>query len=162
MIEQFVDPTSVMFGKLALAAFLGILIGTERAVVGKPAGTRTFALISLGSCLFILIALQVTTAYLGLVNFDPTRMAAAIVSGAGFLGVGLVVMRNESIHGVTTAAGLWVSAAVGTAVGFGLYSTAIFSTVATLVIFTAMWFVENSMKNWFGHMHKENIPPHTN
>lgn len=150
MPEQFADPTLILFGKLALATLLGTIIGTERAIVGKRAGTRTFALVALGACLFIVVSNFVNSAYLGFVNFDPLRVSAAIVTGVGFIGAGLIVIRSEELRGLTTAAGLWVAAAVGTAVGFGLYAIAVFTTVLVLMVFSVLWFVENTFKQRFG------------
>ena len=145
----FADPNMVVFLKLLVAAVLGMVIGTERAIVGKRAGTRTFALVALGSCLFVIISTNITSQYLGIVNFDPMRVTAAIVTGIGFIGAGLIVFREHVLRGLTTAAGLWVSAAVGVAVGYGMYSIAVFASVLTLVIFTLMWFFEHAMKRWF-------------
>ena len=158
MPDYFADPTFVLFGKLALAAFLGMLLGTERVIAGKEAGTRTFALVALGSCLMVVMSNTVTGSYLGFVNFDPLRVAAAIVSGIGFLGAGIIVFRTRDggSHGFTTAAAIWVAAAVGMAVGYGLYSISIFTTALTLFIFTAVWFLESWLKdfivkqNWIG------------
>jgi len=152
MPEQLADPNLVILGKLALAAFLGILIGTERAVVGKRAGTRTFGLVAMGACLFMVTSLAVNSTYLGLVNFDPMRVAAAIVTGIGFLGAGLIIFRENSLRGLTTAAGLWVAAGVGIAVGAGLYVIAVYATILTLIIFTVFWFVEDRLKKWFERM----------
>src|SRR5437868_5007793 len=113
-LPLFADPTIVQFGKLLLAMFLGGLIGTERAVLAKQAaGTRTFGLVSLGACLFILTANQVHAAFLGIVNFEPMQTASAVVTGIGFIGGGLIIFHHQSLHGVTTAAGLWIAAAVG-------------------------------------------------
>ena len=146
--EQFIDTDLVMFGKLLLALVLGSLIGTERAVVARQAaGTRTFGLVALGACLFVLAGNYVDTAYLGIVNFNPTHIAAAVVTGIGFLGAGLIIFRGDSLHGVTTAAGLWIVAALGVAVGFGMYSVAIFTALLTLLMFTGMWYVENRFKH---------------
>ena len=149
-IAQFVDPTWVMFAKLVLAVILGGVIGTERAVVARQsAGTRTFGLVSLGACLFIVTSNYVDAAFLGIVNFDPMRVAASIVMGVGFIGGGLIIFRGEALHGVTTAAGLWLSAGIGIAVGFGMYSVAIFSTILAMCVFTGMWYLENRFKHWF-------------
>jgi len=112
MIEQFTDPNLIIFGKLILAAILGVMIGTERAVAGKRAGTRTFALVALGACLLTIISSNVTSQYLGIVNFDPMRVTAGIVTGIGFIGAGMIVFREHLLRGLTTAAGLWVAAAV--------------------------------------------------
>lgn len=149
MIEQFADPNLIIFGKLLLAAVLGILVGTERAIVGKRAGTRTFALVALGACLFTIISTNVTSQYLGIVNFDPMRTTAGIIVGVGFIGAGMIVFREQYLRGLTTASGLWVSAAVGIAVGYGMYSVAVFTTVVTLIIFTLLWFFEYKMKELF-------------
>lgn len=146
----FMDPTIIMFAKLLLAMILGGVIGTERAVLAKQsAGTRTFGLVSLGACLFIITGNFVDTAYLGVLNFDPMRIAAGIIMGIGFLGGGIIVFRGDAVHGTTTAAGLWIAAGVGIAIGFGMYSVAIFSTILSLLMFTGMWYLENRFKHWF-------------
>lgn len=147
---MLVDPMIVMFGKIMLAALLGIIIGTERALVARQAaGMRTFALVSLGACIFTLVGSYVDTQYLGYVNFDPMRMSAAIVQGVGFIGAGLIFLRNDSVHGVTTAAGLWVSASVGVLVAFGIYPLAIFASALTVVIFFGLWYVEHKFIDWY-------------
>jgi len=159
-IEQFADPTIVMFGKLFLALVLGAVIGTERAIIAKQvAGTRTFATVALGSCLFIVTANYVSFAYLGVMNFDPLRTAAAVITGIGFLGAGLIIFRSNSLHGVTTAAGLWLVAGIGMAVGFGMYAIAIFSTVLTLLTFSGVWYMEYRFKHWFVETYDDdNVP----
>ncbi|MEK7509323.1 MAG: MgtC/SapB family protein [Patescibacteria group bacterium] len=144
------DPTFVMFGKLVLAAVLGMLIGTERAVVARQsAGTRTFALVSLGACMFTLVGWYVDNQFLGYVNFDPMRIAAGIVMGVGFIGGGVMFFQGNGVHGITTAAGLWVAASIGVVVGFGMYALAVFATALTLVIFFGMWYVEHRFKEWY-------------
>ncbi len=146
----FLDPTIVMFAKLLLAMILGGVIGTERAVLAKQsAGTRTFGLVSLGACLFVITGSYVDTAYLGVLNFDPMHIAAAIVTGIGFIGGGLIIFHKEALHGTTTAAGLWIAAGVGIAVGFGMYAVAIFTTILSLLMVTGMWYLENRFKHWF-------------
>ncbi len=153
----------VMFFKLLLAMVLGAIVGTERAVVAKQsAGTRTFGLVAMGACLMIVMSNYVDTAYLGILNFDPMRLAAGIVTGIGFLGAGMIMHRGDTVHGITTAAGLWIVAAVGMAVGFGMYALSIFATVLTLIMFTGMWYVENRFKHWFADhapvMHEPSPP----
>ena len=150
VVAQFSDPTIVVFLKLLVALFLGGLIGTERAVIAKQAaGTRTFSLVSLGACLFVVTANYVHTVYLGVVNFEPLQTVGAIITGIGFIGGGLIIFRGDTLHGVTTAAGLWMAAGIGIAVGFGLYDVAAFATLLTLIVFTGMWYVENRFKHWF-------------
>jgi len=144
------DPTVVEFLKLLLAIFLGGLIGTERAVLAKQAaGTRTFGLVALAACLFILISNNVDSAYLGVVNIQPLQLAAGVATGIGFIGGGLIIFRGDTLHGVTTAAGLWIVTAIGMAVGFGMYAVSIFAALLTLIMFTGMWYVENRFKHWF-------------
>lgn len=139
-----IDPSLVMFGQLALATILGAVMGTERSVVARQqAGMRTYALVALGSCAFALSGL-----FIGDGNSDPARVAAAVVQGVGFIGAGLIFMRGDNVHGITTAAGLWVSAGVGVMVAFGMYAVAVFTTALTFVIFFALWFVEQRFKQW--------------
>ena len=138
-----------MFGQLLLATVLGVIMGTERSVVARQqAGMRTYGLVALGSCAFVLSGIYIDSQAIGLVNFDPARMAAAIVQGVGFIGAGLIFMRSDSVHGITTAAGLWVSASVGVLVAFGMFAVAIFTTALTLGIFFALWYVEQKFKRW--------------
>ncbi|HEY4522296.1 MAG TPA: MgtC/SapB family protein [Candidatus Paceibacterota bacterium] len=157
----FADPTIVMFVKLALAMALGAMIGTERALLAhQPAGTRTFGLVAMGSCLFIVVSNFVSTAYLGVADIQPAFMAAGIITGIGFLGGGLIIFRGDTLHGVTTAAGLWITAAIGMSVGFGIYAVAIFASILTLIMFSGMWYVENRFKHWFEERdHKNNSGP---
>ncbi len=150
---QFIDPQSVMFLKLLLAMLLGGVIGTERAVFAhQAAGTRTFGLVSLGACLFVIVGSFVDTNYIGVVNLEPMQIASAVVTGIGFIGGGLIIFHRDSLHGVTTAAGLWIAAALGLATGFGLYSVAIFTTILALIMLTGMWYVENRFKQWFTYV----------
>ena len=146
---MYADGTMIMFGQLLLAAFLGLAIGTERSIVAQQrAGMRTFALVALGACAFVIAGEQIDLQFLGVVNFDPARIAAGIVQGVGFIGAGLIFMRGDSVHGITTAAGLWVSAAIGVLIAFNMYAVAIFTAALTLGIFFAMWYVEKMLKRW--------------
>ena len=147
---EFIDPSFIMFGKLILAMLLGVVIGTERAVIAKQAaGTRTFGLVALAACLFVLISSYVNTAYLGISSAAPLQLVAGVVTGIGFIGAGLIIFRGDTVHGVTTAAGLWIVTAIGIAVGFGMYTVALFATLLTLIMFTGMWYLENRFKQWF-------------
>ena len=156
-ITQFIDPTSIQMFKLFLAMLLGGLIGTERAILARqPAGTRTFGLVSLAACLLVVVGSFVDTSYAGFVNLDPMTIAAAIVTGIGFIGGGLIIFRGDTVHGITTAAGLWIAAALGVTVGFGLYVVAVFATTLTLIMFIGMWYVEDKFKHWFeGHQNHD-------
>lgn len=149
----FIDPTAIMFLKLLLAMVLGAIIGTERAVLAKQsAGTRTFGLVALGSCLFIITSNYVVSAYIGVADIQPLYMAAGVITGIGFIGGGLIIFRNEALHGITTAAGLWIVSGLGMAVGYGMYAVAIFATILALTMPTGMWYLENRFKHWFEHM----------
>jgi len=152
--ELLMDSTTILFAKLILAMLLGALIGTERAILARQvAGTRTFGLVAMGACLFVLAGNFSHTVYLGVVNFNPDQMAAAVVTGIGFLGAGLIIFRGDTVHGITTAAGLWVAAAIGVAVGFGMYEVAIFATFLMIILLAGMWYVENRFKHYWidGH-----------
>lgn len=144
------DTDTIMFGKLVLAMLLGAAIGTERSVLARePAGTRTFGLVALGACLFIVVGKYVDAGFVGLQSFDPMHIAAGIVTGVGFIGGGIIFLKNDSVRGATTAAGLWIAAAVGMAVGFGLYAVSIFAAILALIMFTGMWYIEDRFKHWF-------------
>lgn len=161
MTTPFDLSLTTLFIQLTLAAVLGLIIGGERTISGKVAGMRTFALVSLGSCLFTITSVLVTEQYLGLVSFDPMRVAAGIVSGIGFIGAGLILFKENALRGLTTAAGLWVVGAVGIAVGFQLYAIAIFSTVLTLFIFTAVWFIEEYIRRNYKRTEPATVHPLT-
>ena len=132
--------------KLAMAVLLGALLGFERTIAGKPAGIRTFALVSLSSALFVLAGDLINQSYLGRVNFDPSRVLASVAVGVGFLGAGVIFVKQGSLKGLTTAAGIWVSAAVGALCGFGFFEIAFFATMLSLLVFTLVWFLENKVR----------------
>ena len=133
-----------MITPIVTALILGAILGFERTIAGKEAGLRTFGLVSVGSCLFVLIGEQVAQSYGPDITFDPLRMASSIVTGIGFLGAGLIIFQHE-LKGLTTAAALWVSSAVGAAVGFKLYALATFTTFLTLLVLVGLWFVEHKV-----------------
>ena len=132
-----------IFVGLLLAVLFGAILGVERNLAGKMAGMRTYALVSLGSALFVDVS-RLVIAGSGVVGagYDPMRLAAQIVTGVGFLGAGLVVLHGGRLTGITTAAGIWVAAGIGMACGFGLYTLALFATGLSLVIFTILWVIE--------------------
>lgn len=141
-MEIFQVTDFVLMERLAVAALLGLLVGAERSRVGKRAGMRTYALVALGACLFVVIAGTVSAMYSPRTVFDPLRVASQVVVGIGFLGAGVIFVQKQVLTGLTTAAGLWVVAAIGVATGYGLYAIAGFVTFLTLIIFEFMWYIE--------------------
>ena len=121
--------------RLLLAALLGGMLGYEREHRGKAAGVRTHMLVAIGSALFILVPQQA-----GVAENDLTRVLQGLIAGIGFLGAGTIIKGNheQEVHGLTTAAGIWTTAAVGMAAGMGREITAILSALLTLVILMAM------------------------
>jgi putative Mg2+ transporter-C (MgtC) family protein len=121
---------------LLLAIVLGVLIGLERKLVQKEVGMRTFSLISLGSALFVMISRLSMSMYLGNSSLDPSRTLGQIIVGIGFLGAGAIIFeqREGKVRGLTTAAMMWVTAAIGSAVGLGLYGIAILVTIFVMLI----------------------------
>ena len=132
------------FVYLVAALLLGSILGIERTLAHKTAGVRTYSLVSMGSCLFILIARYVIPTVESF-NYDPMRMAAGVVMGVGFLCGGVIIFKDSSLVGLTTAAGLWVAAGIGMAVGYGLLGLAVLATVSTLLVFTLFWFIEQKI-----------------
>jgi putative Mg2+ transporter-C (MgtC) family protein len=120
--------------RVCVALALGLILGAEREFRGHPAGLRTIALISAGSCMFTGLGLIPTFG----APVDPTRIAAQIVTGVGFLGAGSILRQGEEVKGLTTAASIWVAASLGMAVGFGYYGVAVFATVLVVVILVAL------------------------
>ncbi len=118
--------------RLLLALLLGALVGAERKRKGQVAGIRTFALISMGACLAMLLSIYVPQEYMGLKNGDPGRIAAQVITGIGFLGGGAMIQQKGAVRGLTTAAGIWITAIIGMAVGVGMYLASI---ICTLLIF---------------------------
>lgn len=122
-----------VFFRLILSVILGGLVGFERQAHRRDAGLRTHILVSLGSCLIMLTSLYVFDINKGKVSIDPLRIAAGVITGIGFLGAGTIIREREGVRGLTTAASLWVVAAIGLAVGIGFYSASIFATALTLL-----------------------------
>ena len=130
--------------RLILAVLLGSAIGIERTRAGKTAGLRTFALVSLGACLFVLISTYLTHFYGNLV--DPSRVLASIVTGIGFLGAGMIIFGDSGLKNLTTAASIWLTAGVGAAIGLGFYLEAFATTILVIIIFTVFWNAEEYIR----------------
>jgi len=114
---------------------MGAAIGIEREYHAKEAGLRTHLLVALGSCLFMLLSAYGFDAVLGHdhVSYDPSRIASQVVTGIGFIGAGTIILQKQVVRGLTTAAGLWVTAAIGLACGNGMYLIAAITTVIVLI-----------------------------
>jgi putative Mg2+ transporter-C (MgtC) family protein len=121
--------------RLLAATAMGAAIGFEREYHAKEAGLRTHLLVALGSCLFMILSIYGFDFMLGRdhVSFDPSRIAAQVVTGIGFIGAGTIILQKQVVRGLTTAAGLWVTAAIGLACGNGMYWVALITTVIVLV-----------------------------
>ncbi len=115
--------------RLALATLFGAAIGYERETAGKPAGMRTLALIGLGAAIFTVAS---ALGFAG--STDPSRIAAQIVTGVGFIGAGAILREGVTVQGITTAASIWVVAAIGLATGSGMYILAVVSTALAWVV----------------------------
>ncbi|MBX4189453.1 MgtC/SapB family protein [Candidatus Parcubacteria bacterium] len=137
--------------QILIALFLGVAIGVERSVAHKTAGMRTYGLLSMGSCLFILISKFILPAGGGYA--DPERIAAGVIMGVGFLCGGVIMVKDQHLSGLTTAAGLWVAAGVGMAVGFNLIPLAIYTTFVTLFAFTVLWILEQYVVGKIENVH---------
>ena len=130
LLSDDVNAINAVF-KLTLSLLLGCVVGLERKRKGQIAGLRTFALISMGATLAMILSIYIPQEYMGLKNGDPGRVAAQVITGVGFLGAGAIIQMKGSVRGLTTAAGIWMVATIGMAVGVGMY---LVSGIATLLI----------------------------
>lgn len=121
--------------RLVVAGLLGAVIGLDREIRAKEAGFRTHFLVSLGSALIMIVSQYGFSeiATMQTVSFDPSRVAAQVVSGIGFIGAGTIIIQKKFVRGLTTAAGLWATAGIGLAVGAGMYWIGIAATLLTLI-----------------------------
>ena len=131
--------------RLLVAAALGGLLGYEREAQGKSAGVRTHMLVAIGAALFVLIPQQA-----GASTADLTRVLQGLVAGVGFLGAGAIILGTKQVEtrGLTTAAGIWVTAAIGVAAGMGRESTAVLSTLVALFVLSVVpWIIRDNRKS---------------
>ena len=131
--------------KLALSLVLGAVVGLERRHKGQIAGMRTFALISMGATLAMLVSIYIPQEYMGLKNGDPGRIAAQVISGIGFLGAGAIIQMKGSVRGLTTAAGIWMTACIGLAVGSGMYVVSCMACVLIIVVLLLLDLLEKHL-----------------
>jgi putative Mg2+ transporter-C (MgtC) family protein len=133
---------SEMVLRLLLAGGLGAVLGTEREFRRKPAGLRTNILIAIGAALFTMTSITFAGA-----GGSSDRVAAQVVTGIGFLGAGTILRFRGSVHGMTTAATIWVNAAIGMTAGIGAFSLAVTATVITLIVLLVLPFFESWFEN---------------
>ena len=121
--------------RLLTAGILGAIIGLEREYRAKEAGYRTHFLVSLGSALIMIVSQYGFTEVLGLpgVGFDPSRVAAQVVTGIGFIGAGTIILNKQIVRGLTTAAGIWATSGIGLCIGAGMYTLGFSATALTLI-----------------------------
>jgi putative Mg2+ transporter-C (MgtC) family protein len=136
--------------RLLVAAGLGAVIGLEREFRHKPAGLRTNILIAVGAALFTTVSIELGRAYGG---GSPDRVAAQIVTGVGFLGGGAILRGRSNIHGMTTAATIWVNSAIGMAAGIGAYAMAAAATFITIVVLLVLLPIEKRFEEQSGREH---------
>ncbi|HAO64505.1 TPA: magnesium transporter MgtC, partial [Candidatus Taylorbacteria bacterium] len=139
----------VIFLQLILALLLGMSLGVQRTLSGKSAGMRTYSLVSMGCAMIVIMAQAVIASYPNKINFDPLQLAGSVMQGIGFLGAGLIIFHGTKVNGLTTAAGIWVAAAIGLAVGYEMYVLAVFATVLTLCVFTLLWSFEAKVRRLY-------------
>ena len=144
--------TGTFVSRILLAAGLSALIGLEREYHQKPAGLRTNMLIGIGSAVFAILSLAFAQGGAG----SADRIVAQVVTGIGFLGAGAILRSGHSVHGLTTAATIWVVAAIGMAVGAGAAGVAIGTTVVTLVVLAVLPPVEGFFQRW---AHRRGVHP---
>ncbi|HEY5383298.1 MAG TPA: MgtC/SapB family protein, partial [Candidatus Paceibacterota bacterium] len=132
--------------RLFLAAALGAALGIERSIAGKHAGMRTYALVSMGSALFVMVSVLASYQLSMFSGVNPLQVASNVVLGVGFLGTGLAVFRGEHPVELTTAAGLWVAAALGMTAGFGFSFLALSAAILAVLILTLLLPFENSIR----------------
>ena len=145
-MSQFFIQNSHIILKLIVAAGLGMLVGLERILVHKEAGMKTHALVSLGAAVFIVVSEMIAVKYAIIGGLDPSRVASQIIVGIGFLGAGSIILQGNRLSGLTTARGLWVTAGIGMAAGFGFYSLAVMTTVLVLFILVVVYLFEKPIR----------------
>lgn len=136
----------IILVRILAALAVGALIGFERSFHGRPAGFRTHALVCIASALLMLVTVYqnewMTSVPLDAIRTDPTRMAQGIMTGIGFLGAGVIFKEGLTVRGLTTAASIWITAAIGILLGIGFYLPALIGTVTALVVLSAFRAVE--------------------
>ncbi|HEY8538713.1 MAG TPA: MgtC/SapB family protein [Steroidobacteraceae bacterium] len=153
-IEDLLNPVHFEIAlRLVIAVFIGALIGLERSYHGRPAGFRTHTLVCMSTALLMLVTVYENRWFPGVsqgrIALDPTRLAQGIMTGIGFLGAGTIMKEGLSVRGLTTAASIWTTAAIGILVGIGFYFPAVLATVLTLGTLSLFRWIENRIPAQF-------------
>lgn len=136
--------------RILAAAVIGGVIGLEREYRAKEAGFRTHFLVALGSALFMVVSqfgFEQTDGVTGHVSLDPSRVASQVVTGIGFIGAGIIIFQKHAVRGLTTAAGLWVTSAIGLACGSGLYFLAFITMILVLICLEVLYFIVRGVES---------------
>jgi putative Mg2+ transporter-C (MgtC) family protein len=136
----------IVIQRLLLSFVLGGIIGLEREKKGSSAGLRTHILVCMGSSLIMLTSLYIFEVYKGIATVDPSRIAAGVVTGIGFIGAGTIITSRAKAKGLTTAASIWVSSAIGLAAGCGFWLAAIITTVMTFIALAFLKHLEKKLE----------------
>src|ERR1043165_10252886 len=155
------EPYWTIISHLLVALVAGALIGYERSFQGRPAGFRTHTLVCMASALLMLLTVFQATwfqASAEVVRVDPTRMAQGIMTGIGFLGAGVIVKEGASVRGLTTAASIWITAAIGILAGVGFYFPVVIVTALTLGTLSMFRWIEARMPARFSVRHTVRFP----
>ncbi len=145
--------TTEIIVRVLVAIGLASVLGLERTFAGKTAGMRTYAMVAIGSSLFALISEYILASGANASATSAVVIPGAVITGIGFIGAGLVLFQpdHHKVAELTTAAGLWVSAGVGMAAGFGFFELALVGTIAALVVFIIFWFIEHQLLKFSHH-----------
>lgn len=151
MLNQIFDATFLTFiAKLSLAMLIGLILGLERIYAHKTAGMRTYALVVVATCFFSILSQSIASQFMQFANaFNPVFIAGDIIIGIGFLGAGLIIFKDGHIENLTTAAGIWVCAGIGIAIGYGFYREAIFVSILTFFVMGVLSFFERKVRLTF-------------
>jgi len=145
------DESIIIISRLLIAAVAGGIIGLERSYHGRPAGLRTHTLVCVSSSLLMLLTVfqwsLLSKVPIDTIRVDPTRMAQGIMTGIGFLGAGVIMKEHLTIRGLTTAASVWITAAIGIIIGMGFYVAAGAGTLITLLVLSSLGWVERKLKS---------------
>ena len=145
---------------IVVAALLGGAIGLEREYRSKEAGFRTHFLVGLGSGLLMVLSMHGFDDFIGIqgIQRDPSRMAAQVISGMGFIGAGCIIFQKNAVKGLTTAAGLWVTSAIGMTAGAGMYALALVATALVLMCLEGSDFIHHNIFHEKPDNAEDNVP----